>query len=175
MKTIKRIKQLFGYFIYVYICSWMPHYQLGHTWKIPKYLRSFSSKLMFKSCGRKIDIGRFCKLNFNIEIGNKSSIGDNAYIQGNVKIGNNVMIGPQVMMIASNHNYSDRRIPMNQQGANSKGIIIEDDVWIGARAIILDGVIIREGTIVGAGAVVTKNTEPFTVIGGNPAKLIKRR
>lgn len=153
----------------------MPHYQLGHTWVIPKILRQISAKLMFKECGVNVDIGRFCKLSFKIKLGNKSSIGDNSYIQGEVLIGNNVMIGPQVMFIASNHNYSNIEIPMNRQGATQKGIIVEDDVWIGARSIILDGVVIRKGTIVAAGSIVTKDTEPYSIIGGNPAKIIKKR
>ena len=175
MSIIIKIRQLFGYYIYIYICSWLPHYQLGHTWIIPKKLRSFACKLLFIKCGNKVDIGRLCKLSFNIKLGDKSSIGDNNYIQGKVDIGNNVMIGPQVMFIASNHNYSDLSIPMNRQGKTEKGIIVEDNVWIGARAIILDGVRIKRGTIVAAGSIVTKDTEENTIVGGNPAKIIKSR
>ena len=175
MNRIIKIRQLFGYSIYIYICSWLPHYQLGHTWIVPKLMRALSCKMLFLKCGKKVDIGRLCKLSFKIEIGNKSSIGDNNYIQGKVKIGNNVMIGPQVMFIASNHNYKDINIPMNMQGKTEKGIIVEDNVWIGARAIILDGVRIKKGTIVAAGSIVTKDTQENTIVGGNPAKIIKNR
>lgn len=64
---------------------------------------------------------------------------------------------------------------MNLQGKIEKGIIVEEDVWIGARAIIVDGVKIKKGTIVAAGAIVTKDTEENTIVGGNPAKIIKVR
>ena len=168
------MRQIFGYFMYN-ICSWLPHYQLGHTWIISKKIRAIACKLLFINCGKNVDIGRLCKLSFKIQIGDKSSIGDNNYIQGKVTIGNNVMIGPQVMFIASNHNYSDISTPMNRQGKSEKEIIVEDNVWIGARAIVLDGVTIKKGTIIAAGAIVTKDTEENTIVGGNPAKKIRNR
>ena len=172
---MKKIIKILGYFLYVFIGSWLPHYFYGYTFKISKYIRILSSKMLFNKCGKQVDIGRKVKLNSKIDIGDYSSIGDYSFISGRIVIGKNVMIAPYVMLIASNHNYDRKYIPMNKQGERSKGIIIEDDVWIGARAIILDGVHIRKGTIVGAGAVVTKDTDEYSVIGGNPAKLIKKR
>ena len=171
---MKSIKKICGYILYV-ICSWMPHYQLGHTWIIPGVMRRLSGKLLFDKCGKKTDIGRNIKTSMHISLGNKSGIGDSCLIIGKVVIGDNVMIGPEVMFLAANHNYERKDIPMNKQGFSSKGIIVDDDVWIGARAIILDGVHIRKGTIVGAGSIVTKNTEEYSVVVGNPAKEKKRR
>jgi len=172
---MKKIMNAFGFIIYLLLGSWLPHYFMNYTFKISKYIRIISAKLLFKKCGKNIDIGRKVKLNSKISIGNNSSIGDNSFLAGPIQIGNDVMIAPQVMLIASNHNFNKKDIPMNRQGSNSKGITIEDDVWIGARAIVLDGVHIRKGTIVGAGAVVTKDTEEYSIIGGNPAKLIRKR
>lgn len=171
---MRRLFQLVGYFLYN-LTSWLPRYQCGHIWIIPKKIRQVAGCLLFVECGKNINIGRKCKMSFNIKLGNKSSIGDNSYLQGNIRIGNNVMIGPQVMAIAENHNFSDIDIPMNRQGKTRKGIIIEDNVWIGARAIILDGVRIKKGTVVGAGSVVTKSTSENSVVGGAPAKFIKKR
>ena len=172
---MKKILSFFGYLIYLLLGSWMPHYFNGYTFKISKYIKIISAKLLFNKCGKNVDIGRKAKLNSKIELGNNSSIGDMCYIQGKVVIGNDVMIAPNVMFIASNHNYKNKTVPMNKQGENSKGIIVEDDVWIGARAIILDGVKISKGTIVAAGSIVTKDTEEYTIVGGNPAKIIKKR
>lgn len=172
---MKKIISVFGFLIYLLLGSWMPHYFMNYTFKISKYIRIISAKLLFEKCGRNVDIGRKIKLNSKISIGNNSSIGDNSFISGQIKIGNDVMIAPQVMLIASNHNHDRKDIPMNKQGSNSKGITIEDDVWIGARAIILDGIHIGKGSIIGAGSIVTKNVDEYSIVGGNPAKLIRRR
>jgi len=112
-----------------------------------------------------------------LKIGNKSSIGAYSYIgcAGYIDIGNNVMIGPRITCIAENHNFDQTNIPINEQGVNRKGIKICDNVWIGANVTILDGVNIGEGAIIAAGAVVVKNVEPFAIVGGVPAKLIKNR
>jgi acetyltransferase-like isoleucine patch superfamily enzyme len=112
-----------------------------------------------------------------LRVGNKSSIGAYSYIgcAGYIDIGNNVMIGPRITCIAENHNFDQIDIPINEQGVNRKGIKICDNVWIGANVTILDGVTIGDGAIIAAGGVVVKDVEPFTIVGGVPAKLIKNR
>ncbi len=113
-----------------------------------------------------------------INIGNNCSINPYTIIYGHgngVLIGNNVLIAGHCMIIPANHNFSRVDIPINQQGTNSKGIIIEDDVWIGAGCKILDGVTIAKGTIIAAGSVVNKSTESFSIVAGVPARVIKRR
>ena len=88
-----------------------------------------------------------------------------------IYLGDRVSIGPRVMLLALSHaNASEIRLSMNDQ---KSGIHIEDDCWIGAGAIILTGVTVGKGSIVGAGSVVTKNVEPYSVVVGNPAKKIK--
>jgi len=94
----------------------------------------------------------------------------------NVKIGSYVLLAPEVIVLNLGHITTSLEIPMLLQGARSyPQTIIENDVWIGARAIIMPGVHIGRGAIVAAGAVVTKDIEPYDVVGGNPAKLIKKR
>jgi len=95
--------------------------------------------------------------------------------QGGLKIGDNVRIGPHVVIYASNHIFNNPRIPIVEQGMSCKGITIEDDIWIGAGAIILDGVNIGEGSVIGAGAVVTKDIPPHSIVAGVPARIIKKR
>lgn len=92
-----------------------------------------------------------------------------------VKIGNDVEIASHCFVISSNHSFDRLDIPMRFQGVVAKGICIEDDVWLGSRVTILDGVTVGKGAIVAAGAVVNSNVEPFTIVGGVPAKYIKRR
>jgi acetyltransferase-like isoleucine patch superfamily enzyme len=94
---------------------------------------------------------------------------------GGLKIGSNVIIGQNVRIHAENHEHSNKHIPIKEQGVNRKGIIINDDVWIGSGAVILDGVEIGSGCIIGANAVVTKTTDQFGVYAGIPAQLIRYR
>jgi maltose O-acetyltransferase len=109
------------------------------------------------------------------EIGDYSGIGMYSYV-GTVKIGRDVMIGEEFIAISRNHEFSSTEISMRLQGfQKDKPITIEDDVWIGTRVTILPGVTVGKGAILGAGSVVTKNVPPYTIVGGNPAKLIRKR
>ena len=112
-----------------------------------------------------------------IRIGENCSVNPFAilYGHGGLNIGNNVRIAPQVVIAPMNHIYKDPDVPIWQQAIDGKGIIIEDDVWIGAGAIVLDGVKIGNGAVIGAGAVVTKDIPPYSVAVGIPAKVIKKR
>jgi maltose O-acetyltransferase len=111
----------------------------------------------------------------DIEIGSRVHINEECWIR-NVSIGDTVMIAPRVMILISGHNTERTDVPMMDQGPRHyPQTIIEDDVWIGAQAIILPGVRIGRGAIIAAGAVVTKDVEPYAVVGGNPARVIKRR
>lgn len=111
------------------------------------------------------------------------SIGDNCsinpysilYGHGGLKIGNWVRIAAHTVIIPSNHNFSDIDRPIGSQGGTQRGVIIEDDVWIGANVTILDGSHISTGCVIAAGAVVRGTTVPFGVYGGVPAKLLKMR
>ncbi|MNG32136.1 Virginiamycin A acetyltransferase [compost metagenome] len=78
-------------------------------------------------------------------------------------------------MSAENHVFSDKTKPIKEQGIYRQGITIEDDCWIGSNVTILDGVTIGTGSVVAAGAVVTKDVPPYSVVGGVPAKIIKER
>src|SRR5512135_2762416 len=110
-----------------------------------------------------------------IKIGSDSLIGEYSVIrgQGGVQIGDRVYTSPFTQIIAVNHVFDDPNRPFVEQGITAQGIVIEDDVWLGAGAIITDGVRVGQGAVVAAGAVVTKDVEPHTVVGGVPAKLIK--
>lgn len=115
---------------------------------------------------------------------NKVVIGENSQINpftviyggSGVFIGKNVMIAPNCMIAAGNHNMSRIDVPMMQAGNVSKGpITIEDGVWIGANSVITDNVTIGHNSVVAAGSVVTKNVDPYSIVAGSPARIIKSR
>jgi acetyltransferase-like isoleucine patch superfamily enzyme len=114
-------------------------------------------------------------LHAGIKIGRDSLIGEYSVIrgQGGVEIGDRVYTSPFTQIIAVNHVFNDPTRPFVEQGITAEGIVIEDDVWLGAGAVITDGVRVGKGAVVAAGAVVTKDVEPHTVVGGVPAKHIK--
>lgn len=165
--------------------------------------RRFYYRRKFGSCGNSLSIGEHCVIDGleNIYIGNnvffqgddyiyalnsgKLIIGDNTGFNffvmvdasdgGTVKIGRDVLIASHVVIRSSNHNFDNRNIPINKQGHTPGAIIIEDDVWIGTSAVILPNVAIGKGAIIAAGAVVTKNVEPYTIVAGVPAGKIGER
>ncbi|MDR2574526.1 MAG: acyltransferase [Desulfovibrio sp.] len=95
--------------------------------------------------------------------------------EGRIEIGPYTAIGPGTVLRAANHRFDRLDAPIMFQGHIPDTIIIEDDVWIGANCVITPGVRIGRGAVVGAGAVVTRDVPPFAVVGGVPAKIIKRR
>ena len=117
------------------------------------------------------------------ELGESLTIGNNVgispglimFVRGNITIGDDVIIGPHVTIIAENHRFDEKDITIRQQGVTRKGISIGNNVWIGANATVLDGVHIGDNSIIAAGAVVTKDVEANSIVGGVPAKLIKTR
>ncbi len=110
-----------------------------------------------------------------IYIGRDSLIGELNVLrgQGGITIGDRVYTAPLVQILAVNHVFADPTRPIIEQGITAEGIVIEDDAWIGAGAIITDGVHIGRGAVVAAGAVVTQDVLPHTVVGGVPARVLK--
>jgi acetyltransferase-like isoleucine patch superfamily enzyme len=112
-----------------------------------------------------------------IKIGKRSSINAQTilYGHGGLTIGNDVLIAGHCMVIPSNHNFADKNKTIMSQGNTSKGITIEDDVWIAHGCSILDGVTIGRGAIIAAGSVVNKDVPANCIYGGVPAKFLKNR
>ncbi len=144
--------------------------------KIGKKLRGFFAKKLIANAGKNINIEKGATFCGRLSIGDNSGIGVNCNIQGTVTIGNDVMMGPDVLIYTTNHEFRSKDIPMIDQGfQQEKPVIIGDDVWIGARAIILPGVHIGSHCIIGAGAVVTKAVPDWCTCVGNPARVVKER
>lgn len=171
---MRKIKLLIGRAIYLF-ASHLPEsffwINVGQ-----KQIRALCGKLILTKCGKRVNIEKGAEFPSSVELGDYSGIGIRAQINGKVIIGNDVMMGPDVCIYVRNHENVRTDIPMNRQGFTiEKPVIIEDDVWIGARVIILPGVHIGTGAILGAGAVVTKDVPDYAVMGGNPARIIKMR
>ena len=125
-------------------------------------------------------LGRFSIISTHggsIEIGDNCSINPFCvlYGLGGLKIGNYVRIATHTIVVPANHIFKDPTIPIKLQGLSKIGIVIEDDVWIGAGVKILDGVTIGKGSVIGAGTVLTKTVDPFSVVVGVPGKIIGTR
>jgi len=127
--------------------------------------------------GRHSVIESFCCINNavgDVTIGDYTRIGIHNTIIGPVCIGNHVNLAQGITVTALNHNFEDASKRIDEQGISTKPVVIGDDVWIGANAVILPGVTIGNHCVVAAGAVVTKDVPNNCVVGGVPAKLIKR-
>lgn len=146
---------------------------------VSKYSNIFADGLFIK-LGEKCTLHPYSYLRLH---GGSIEIGNNVYINpytviyghGGLKIGNNVLIAAHCTIIPSNHNFENIDAPIVAQGETCKGIVIEDDVWLGTGVKVLDGVTIGCGSVIGAGSVVTKSIPSYSVAVGAPAKVIKKR
>lgn len=167
-----KIKLIF----YYTIISKLPHSNYSSTFnKIRTWYLEKVLKILKPDSRNKFQNNIYISNGKNIEIGACCQINESVFIQGAI-IGNFVMIAPHVAILSSSHKTESCKVPMILQGATTNNLpIIDDDVWIGRNALIMPGVHIGKGSIVGAGAIVTKNVPPYTVVGGIPAKEIKKR
>lgn len=130
-----------------------------------------------KECGKNTSIERGARFGYNITLGSGSHIGVNARLQsgGGITLGKGIMMGPDVIIITEDHKHDDANEPIWAQGTYTAPVIIEDGVWIGTRVIILPGVKIGKSSIIGAGSVVTKDVPAYSIVAGNPAKVVRNR
>ena len=170
-----KVKIIIGRLIYNVLGKHMPlsdsRFSFGS-----KRIRAFCGKLLLNHCGKNVNIEKGAQFSTEVSLGDNSGIGVNATISSYVTIGNDVMMGPECLIYTTNHAFGRRDIPMWRQGfSEPKPVVIGNDVWIGGRVTVLPGVHIGDGAIIGAGSVVTRDVEPYSIVGGNPAKLIRKR
>ncbi|HEY5327802.1 MAG TPA: acyltransferase [Mucilaginibacter sp.] len=128
------------------------------------------------SLGANATIEDFCTVNNGVGdlmIGNDSRVGLGSVLIGPVTIGKQVILAQNIVLSGLNHTYMDVNVPIRLQKVTTAPIIIEDEVWIGANAVITAGVTIGKHSVVAGGSVVTKSIPPYSVAVGNPAKVIK--
>ncbi|NOX14979.1 MAG: acyltransferase [Epsilonproteobacteria bacterium] len=194
LKVINKILKLF-FQIYIDILSIIPT-------EIGKRLRYIAYKPLFKNAiGRfNIDTGVTILGFKNITLGDNVSFMKNSYVYANdngeltignnftmnsnsqlgascgkIVIGNDCAIAPNCVLRASNHTFDNPDIPFREQGHTYGEIILEDDVWVSSNCVITANTKIGKSSIVGAGSVVLKDVEPYSIVGGVPAKLIRKR
>lgn len=132
--------------------------------------------------GNRINIMQFNKFyahDGSIDIGSDVAINSNTQIGaadgGKIVIKDNVIIGPNVVLRASDHNFESIDLPIRDQGHTGGDIFIENDVWICANVVITKDVRVGAHSVIGAGSVVTSDVEPYSIVAGVPAKLIRKR
>lgn len=109
-----------------------------------------------------------------VTIGHHSRIGIGNVVIGPVSIGSNVILAQNVVLSGLNHVYTDINTPIHKQPVSTAPITVEDDCWIGANAVITAGVTIGKHSVVAAGSVVTHNVPPYSIVAGNPSRIIKQ-
>jgi maltose O-acetyltransferase len=176
---IRLAKRSCWYFFYYSFAQHLPaSYRFQPLGKLAKMCRAIACKRLFRACGQRVNVERGANFytGWEIEIGDDSSLGIGCIVPYDLKVGKDVMMGPYVIIVGENHKSDRRDLPMRLQGYHQyPPVRIEDDVWIGARVIILPGLRIGKGAIIGAGAVVTKDVPPYAICAGNPARVIKYR
>ena len=194
MQIISKIRKLL-FQIYIAVLSSIPT-ELGIRLRYVVYKRLFKSTEGFFSIDSGVTILGF----ENISLGKNVSFMKNSYIYahdggvltigknvtinsnsqlgasfGKIVIGNDCAIAPNCMLRASNHTFDNIDIPIREQGHTYGEIILEDDIWISSNCVITANTKIGKSSVIGAGSVVVKDVEAYSIMGGVPAKLIKKR
>ena len=160
-----------------YIRLLAPLYQhRGRDSKIYRSVRMDTPPYRHFSLGRHSVIESYSCINNavgDVVIGDHTRIGIHNTVIGPVTIGSHVNLAQGITITALNHNFTDTSLRIDQQGVSTNPVVIGDDVWIGANAVVLPGVTIGRHVVVAAGAVVTKDVPDNCVVGGVPAKIIK--
>ena len=175
--NLHRLRRIICKYLYYVIAKNLPDSMArgGCLWKRFRYILC---KYIFSECGSNVNVekGALFGNGDNIRIKNNSGIGINCRLSGEIYIGSNVMMGPEVIIMTRNHRFDNIYLPMCAQGySDERSVVINDDVWIGTRVIILPGVVINKGAIIGAGSIVTKSIPDYAIVGGNPARIIRYR
>lgn len=163
--------------VYYTIARWFPTqprpgYRLGYK------MRQILVKRIFLKCGKNIIIKRnaYFGRGEGIIIGDYSQLGEDCVVPKGLIMGRDVIMGPQVIIWGISHEFGRVDIPIRLQGETDESPpVIGDDVWIGARVIIMPGVRIGSHSIIGASSVVTRDVPPYAIVAGVPAKVIRMR
>lgn len=159
--------------------SWITGLLGGGVDLLPPFARKIIFKILLKEYGKDttIDYKTYIRYPSRVKIGHNTMINRGCYFLASfyhkdveISIGNHVAIGPEVFFLAAGHDYKQINLPNT-----AASITVGDYVWIGGRSTVLQGVTIGEGAIVAAGSVVTRDVEPYTVVAGIPARMIKLR
>jgi maltose O-acetyltransferase len=150
----------------------VPGYKIGYAF------RRWLLRFIADECGDGVIVKQNCYFGsaLGLRVGHRAQLGDGARIDHNVTIGDDVVMGPDVVIMTHAHAFEDTDVPVNRQGGQPlRPVVVGNDVWFGTRVIVMPGVTIGDGAVVGAGSVVTKDVPAYTIVGGNPARVIRPR
>ena len=176
---MNKLQRIFGFLRFSFLC-------LIYKGFLKSQGRNYTQvgEILFHA-GSQLEIGELNILsqNFDIEVKGNLSIGSRNYFNKKLKIvcfekiviGDDCIIADSVHFYDHDHNYRDLKQLIRQQGYTTKPIKVGNNVWIGAKATILKGVTINDGTVIGAGSIVTKDVPANAIVAGNPARIVKYR
>jgi maltose O-acetyltransferase len=173
------LKQVICLIIYYGLAQYLPisYKPLGRL-LFAKHIRYFLCKQIFKSIGINVNIEKksYFGSGLGVQIGDNSGIGVSCRIPDEIIIGKDVMMGPGCHIFSSNHNFNRKDIPIRLQGyQQNKLTVIDDDVWIGQNVTFTPGRHVAKGSVIGACTLLCKDFPEYSVVGGNPSKLISVR
>lgn len=171
-------KKIVCLLFYYGFAQYLPDSYSNYLGKYSNAIRVFLCKRIFYKCGKIRTINRKVKFGSGrrLVIGDDSGIGANTQIPSDTIIGNNVILSRNCFILNRNHSFDRTDIPINNQGFKpALQTIIDDDCWIGMNSLLTPGRHVKKGTIVAMGSVLTKDFPEYSIVGGNPAKLIKSR
>ncbi len=159
----------------LFVNRWFHRYGKGA--KVRRYTRMDVHPFNLFELGAGATIENFCTINNGVgavSIGDHTLIGMGSTLIGPVRVGNDVILAQNIVMSGLNHEYKDITMPIHAQPVSVAPIIIEDECWIGANAVITAGVTVGRHCVIAAGSVVTKDVPSYSVAAGNPARVIKQ-
>lgn len=174
MNLLRKAWRYSCYFLYIAFFRFTPEDYRPYSLGFP-LLRRFLVSQFAEHCGKHVRVKHNADVSPGIRIGNYSELGTHCLIHANVSIGDYVIMGPNVKIYSRNHVIEDLDTPIALQGKVTRETSIGDDVWIGANVVILAGVNVGSHSVIGAGAVVTRDVPAYSVVGGNPCRVIRDR
>ncbi|MEH6595069.1 MAG: acyltransferase [Colwellia polaris] len=174
LHLIKSISRMLHYLMYRVLIRYFPNDFRPYAFFLPK-IRNYVVKRFLIDAGINIKVKYNADVSPNIKLGDNSELGESCLIYGGVEIGSDVLMGQNVKIFTRNHVTTSLDVPIRLQGEIFKPVIISNDIWICSNVVILPGVTIGSHSIIASGSVVTKSFPKYSVIGGNPAKLIRKR
>lgn len=180
---MKSIIRFFNFYRKKIICLWLEEF-FGWIFRFLPGLTGMAIRWgLYRLLFKRLDgfpliySGVFFTHTYGLEVGKSFSINSGALIdaRGGITIGDAVMVGPHAVIVSSDHDYRQTAVPMAHVDHILKPVVIGNDVWIGAHAVISSGIKIGNGAVIGAGAVVTGNVNDYDIVGGVPARTIGNR
>ncbi len=172
---LKKVKKFICRKLYYSFARRLPSSEGAHG-GIYKRIRYFFASRCLENCGKNVNFEHDARFDSDVSVGDNSGIGIRCLVAGKTVIGNDVMMGPECIFYSRNHAHDRIDIPMNQQGfEEERPITVGNDVWFGARVVVLPGVTIGSHCIIGACSVVTKDVPDYAIVGGNPAGVLRMR